>query len=404
MTKKIKDYCLITCMLIAISGVTCTTVIAGSNGLALTPPMGWNSWNKFACNINENLIKQIADSMAADGMMDAGYRYIIIDDCWMARGRDSTGRLIADSTRFPDGIKALADYVHSKGLKFGIYEDRGTATCQGYPGSYGHEVIDAETFASWGVDYLKYDNCNAVGNLQTDYTNMHDALDTCGRPIVFSLCSWSFPGPWAVNIGNLWRTTDDIQDNWKRMISNMKINADLAQYAGPGHWNDPDMLEIGNDGMTTSEYRTHFSLWAEMAAPLIAGNDLRTMTPAVKMILENKEVIAVDQDSLGIQGTPVWSQGGLQIWNKLLQDGSHAVVLLNQDTTDATMSVSWSQIGLNGDTALVRDLWKHVSELCVKKFSAIVPGHGVIMLKISTGGKFGTPNVGFLSPDDEGRF
>ena len=334
-----------------------------SNRLALTPPMGWNSWNKFGCNIDETLIKQIADSMATDGMRGVGYKYIIIDDCWLAKSRDSKGPLVADSTRFPHGIKALADYVHSLGLKLGIYEDREFATCQGFPGSYGHEALDAQTFASWGVDYLKYDNCNPVRNLQTDYTSMHNALDTCGRPIVFSICSWSFPGPWVVSVGNLWRTTGDISDTWSSMVSNMTTNARLAKYAAPGHWNDPDMLEVGNGGMTTNEYQTEFSMWAEMPAPLIAGNDLLEMTPAIKSILENPDVIAVDQDSLGIQGD-------LQIWSKLLEDSSRAVVFLNLNTTPAKMSVSWNYLGLNGDTALVRDLWQHRSGIYLEKYFA----------------------------------
>ncbi|MFZ1082832.1 MAG: NPCBM/NEW2 domain-containing protein [Candidatus Kryptoniota bacterium] len=398
MTKKMRGYCLTVVLFAVVFAILPSSVFAGGTGLAQTPPMGWNSWNKFACNINEALIEQIADSMAADGMKDAGYQYIIIDDCWLAMSRDGTGRLEADPTRFPDGIKVLADYVHSLGLKLGIYEDRGSATCQNYPGSYGHEAIDAQTFASWGVDYLKYDNCNPVGTLQSDYTNMHNALDTCGRPIVFSICSWSFPGPWVVNIGNLWRTTGDISDNWGSMVSNMNINAGLSQYAGPGHWNDPDMLEVGNGGMTTSEYQTHFTMWAEMAAPLIAGNDLRSMSPDIKAILENQEVIGVDQDSLGIQGTPIWLEGGLEIWSRLLKDSSRAVVLLNTNTTDATMSVSWNQIGITRDTALVRDLWKHVSSLYVNKFFANVPGHGAVMLKISSGGNYDTLSVGTSAP------
>ena len=371
---------------------------SGGNRLALTPPMGWDSWNKFGCNINETLIKQIADSIALDGMKDAGYKYVIIDDCWLAKSRDSTGHLVADSTRFPNGIKPLADYVHSLGLKLGIYEDRGFATCQGYPGSYRHEALDAQTFASWGVDYLKYDNCNPVGDLETDYTTMRSALDTCGRPIIFSICSWSFPGPWVLNVGNLWRTTGDITDSWSSMVSNMSTNAGLAKYAGPGHWNDPDMLEVGNGGMTTNEYRTEFTMWAEMAAPLIAGNDLRDMTPAIKSILENRDVIAIDQDSLGIQGVPVWSQGGLQIWSKPLRDSSRAVVLLNLNSTPAKMSVSWKELGLNGDTALVQDLWQHTSGIYLEKYFATVRGHGVVMLKIITGGSYDTLSLDISPP------
>jgi alpha-galactosidase len=351
--------------------------------LALTPPMGWNSWNRFAGNINETLIRRITDSMVSTGMKDAGYEYIILDDVWMASSRDASGKLAADSARFPGGIKALADYVHSKGLKIGIYEDRGSATCAGYPGSYGHEKIDANTFASWGIDYLKYDNCNAIGDLQTDYTNMRNALDSCGRAIVFSLCSWSFPGTWALSVGNLWRTTGDIADNWLSVMNILNTNATLAQYAGPGHWNDPDMLEVGNGGMTTTEYRVHFSMWAIMAAPLIAGNDVRSMTPAIKSILMNNEVIAVDQDSLGMQGTRVRLSGDQEVWKKNLKDGTRAVALLNRGSSPALISVSWKELGLTGDTAQVRDLWDHVSKgVFYKSYQAAVPAHGVAMLKI----------------------
>lgn len=354
-----------------------------SNNLALTPPMGWNSWNKFAGNINESLIRQITDSMVSTGMKDAGYEYIILDDVWMAHSRDTSGKLVADPSRFPGGIKALADYAHSKGMKLGIYEDRGSATCSGYPGSYGHETVDANTFASWGVDYLKYDNCNAVGDLQTDYTKMRNALDSCGRAIVFSMCSWSFPGTWVLNVGNLWRTTGDITDNWSSVMDIINTNMTLAQYAGPGHWNDPDMLEVGNGGMTTTEYRAHFSMWAIMAAPLIAGNDVRSMAPTIKSILMNKEIIAVNQDSLGVQGTRVRVNGNQEIWRKNLKDGTRAVALLNRGSSPALISVAWSDIGLTGDTAQVRDLWDHVSKgVFYKSYRAAVPAHGVAMLKI----------------------
>jgi len=351
--------------------------------LALTPPMGWNSWNKFAGNINETLIKQIADSIVSTGMKDAGYEYVILDDVWMASSRDSFGKLMGNVTRFPSGIKALADYIHSRGLKLGIYEDRGSATCSGYPGSYGHEMVDANTFASWGIDYLKYDNCNVVGDLQTDYMNMRSALDSCGRPIVFSICSWSFPGTWVLNVGNLWRTTGDITDNWSSVMSIINTNASLGRYAGPGHWNDPDMLEVGNGGMTTTAYKAHFSMWAMMAAPLIAGNDVRNMSKDVKSILMNHEVIAVDQDSLGVQCSLVSASGDQEVWSKPLKDGSYAVTLLNLGSSPAVISVSWQQIGLVGDTAQVRDLWGHVSKgLYYKNYQAAVPAQGVSMLKI----------------------
>ena len=352
-------------------------------GQALTPPMGWNSWNRFAGNINETLIRNIADAIVNSGMKDAGYTYVILDDAWMASSRDSSGKLVGDPVRFPSGIKALAEYVHSKGLKLGIYEDRGSMTCSAFPGSYGHETADANTFALWGVDYLKYDNCNAIGDLQTDYTRMRNALDSCGRGIVFSMCSWSFPGTWALTVGNLWRTTADISDNWPSVIDIINTNATFAQYAGPGHWNDPDMLEVGNGGMTTTEYRAHFSMWAMMASPLIAGNDVRSMTAEIKSILMNREVIAVDQDSLGIQGTRIRVSGDQEVWSKQLKDGSRAVALFNRGSSPAVVSVSWNEIGLTGDTAQVRDLWDHVSKgVFYRSYRSAVPAHGVAMLKI----------------------
>jgi alpha-galactosidase len=289
-------------------------VMALENGLARTPPMGWNCWNCFGSNINETIIKQIADAMVSSGMKDAGYQYIVIDDTWQA-SRDSSGNIVPDSAKFPSGMKSLADYVHSKGLKLGLYSDRGTATCCGKPGSYGYEVQDANTYAAWGVDYLKYDNCSPApgSDAKTDYTRMRDALLNCGRPIVYSICAWWYQG-WEVDVGNLWRTTSDINDNFGSMLNIIETNNNSASVAGPGHWNDPDMLEVGNGGMTTTEYQTHFSMWAIMAAPLIAGNDLRSMSQATSDILTNSEVIAVDQDPAGIQGTRVVDNGDLEVW------------------------------------------------------------------------------------------
>jgi alpha-galactosidase len=279
------------------------------NGLAKTPPMGWNSWNKFGCNVSEDLIKQMADAMVKTGMKDAGYQYIVIDDCWQV-SRDPDGNIVADAKRFPSGMKALADYVHSLGLKFGLYSDAGTATCQGRPGSRGYEFQDARQYAAWGADFLKYDWCNtSTQEARSSYETMRDALKLSGRPIVFSICEWgsSKPWLWAGDAGNLWRTTGDIQDIWEGkgekyglgVMNIVDLQVGLESYAGPGHWNDPDMLEVGNGGMTTTEYRSHFSLWAILAAPLAAGNDLRTMSPEIHDILTNKEVIAVDQDPLG---------------------------------------------------------------------------------------------------------
>ena len=355
--------------------------------VALTPPMGWNSWNHFACNVSEGLIRETADAMVTSGMRDAGYRYVVIDDCWQV-SRDASGTIVADPQRFPRGIKALADYVHSKGLKFGIYTDAGTKTCQGRPGTLGHEQRDAQTYARWGVDYVKEDWCNAEGlNAITQYTKFRRALDETGRPIVLSICEWGVnqPWDWAPRVGNLWRTTDDIGDNWASMLSNLDQSAQHSSVAHPGAWNDPDMLEIGNGGMTADEYRAHMSLWAMQAAPLIAGNDLRTMTAETKSILTNPEVIAVDQDSLGAQGTLVSSgPPERQVWSKPLRDGSRAVVLLNRGTSPDSIRVSFRRAGIHVDSASVRDLWRHADLGKYKgSYTAVVPGHGAIMLKIT---------------------
>ncbi len=351
--------------------------------------MGWNSWNSFGCAVSEELIRETADAMLSSGMQAAGYRYIIIDDCWMARDRDAQGNLQADPVKFPNGMKALADYVHSEGLKLGLYLDRGKQTCQGFPGSYGHEIQDANTLASWGIDYIKEDNCSAVGNLITDYTKMHNDLVSTGRPIVFSLCSWGFPGTQVPELGiaHLWRTSKDIQDRWASMLSNAQANAAYAAYAGPGHWNDPDMLEIGRGGMTEVEYRTHFSLWAIMAAPLIAGNDLRTMNQTTLDILSAPEVIAVDQDARGIQGSLVGNSGTaneLEIWSKPLSGSNTlAVLLLNRSKQAAAITVTWSALGLSSGPAQVRDLWARADlGIFTNSYTANVPPHGVVLVKI----------------------
>ena len=372
---------------------------AWDNGLAKTPPMGWNSWNKFGCNVSEDLIKSVADAIASNGMKAAGYEYIVIDDCWQV-SRDANGNIVPDAQRFPSGMKALGDYIHSKGLKFGIYSDAGTKTCQGRPGSQGHEYQDARTYASWGVDYLKYDWCNTgTRNAEEAYTTMRDALAASGRPIVFSICEWgkSKPWLWAGPIGNLWRTTDDIQDRWAGkhtwpsggccsygMLDIVDEQVGLASYAGPGHWNDPDMLEVGNGGMTMTEYRSHFSLWCLLAAPLMSGNDVRTMTPATREILTNKEVIAVDQDPLGKEGTRVTKNGDLEVWAKQLQDGSRAVILLNRGATEAFITANWEALGYPAHlSAAVRDLWAHRDlGQATGKYGASVPAHGVVMLTI----------------------
>jgi len=307
--------------------------------LAKTPPMGWNSWNKYHCDVSEKLIMQMADAMVSSGMKDAGYEYIVIDDCWQV-SRDENGEIVPDKDRFPNGMKYVADYVHSKGLKFGIYSSAGTVTCQRRPGGFGHEYQDARSYARYGVDYLKYDWCGSTTqDARSSYTNMRDALRKAGRPIGFSICEWgqSKPWEWAGDVGHLWRTTGDISDSWNSMIGIFRQQQELARYAGPGKWNDPDMLEVGNGGMTTEEYRTHFSLWCMLAAPLMAGNDLANITTETKAILMNSEMIAIDQDTLGRQATLYRDNGDYQIWIKALGNHEKAVCLLN--TSDEKKSV-----------------------------------------------------------------
>jgi alpha-galactosidase len=365
-----------------------------ANGLALTPPMGWNSWNKFGCNVDEKTVRSVADAMATSGMRDAGYQYVVIDDCWHG-SRDAAGAITWNAQRFPSGMKALGDYIHSKGLKFGIYSDAGAKTCGGHPGSQGHEYQDAIAYARWGVDYLKYDWCSTGSrNAEEAYALMADALKAMGRPIVFSICEWGTNQPWlwASKIGNLWRTTGDIRDSfggtnkarpWEHnMLDNLDHNAALWPFAGPGHWNDPDMLEIGNGGMTDAEYRAHFSLWAIMAAPLIAGNDVARMDEATRTILLNADVIAVDQDALGQQGRRVRS-GEQEVWVRPLADGGRAIVLFNRAAAPKPITVSWSDLGLPATLAAdLRDVWTHKQIGRVKaQYSATVPAHGVIMLR-----------------------
>jgi alpha-galactosidase len=366
------------------------------NGLARTPPMGWNSWNKFACKgLNEKVVRETADAMASNGMKDAGYQFVIIDDCWQT-GRDATGNIVADAERFPSGIKALADYIHGKGLKFGIYTDVGTMTCAKRPGSIGHEYQDAKQYANWGVDYLKEDWCNTLPgqNSESSYTLMRNALAESGRPIVFSICEWGSTKPWlwAGPVGNLWRATPDIQDCWDckknwgggGVVQILDLMNGLESYAGPGHWNDPDMLEVGNGGMSKEEYRAHFSMWAMFSAPLLAGNDISNMTADTKEILTNKEVIAIDQDPLGQQGRRVKKTGDLEIWSKQLQDGGRAVALLNRGPAAAKISVAWTDIGYpDAISASVRDLWtKKESSMVKGGYSVEVPSHGVVMIRV----------------------
>ncbi len=360
-----------------------------SNGLAKTPPMGWNSWNLFAEKVDDQTVRTMADAMVSSGMKDAGYVYINIDDTWEGT-RDANG-VLGTNHKFPD-MKALADYVHSKGLKIGIYSSPGPRTCGGYPASYGHEEQDAKMFAAWGIDYLKYDWCSAGSiykneQLQAVYQKMGDALHAAGRPIVYSLCEYGLAGveKWGPAVGgNVWRTTGDIRDEWDSMRDNIEKQVPTAAYAGPGHWNDPDMLEIGNGHMTDDEYRTHMSLWALTAAPLLAGNDIRKMSDTTKSILLNKEVIAVNQDPLGKQASPV-KNGKLETWVKPLKDGSVAVGVVNLDTAPGNAAVKASDLGLKGAVRSGRDLWAH-KDVQFKDgvYSAQLPAHGILMLKVSS--------------------
>jgi alpha-galactosidase len=347
--------------------------------------MGWNTWNKFGCKIDEHLIRDMADALVASGMKDAGYQFVNIDDCWQV-SRDNTGKIVADPDRFPSGIKALADYVHSKGLKFGIYTDAGRMTCENRPGSYGHELQDAKTYAEWGIDYVKVDWCNSEGlDPEIQYAKIADALLATGRPIVFSICDWGVKAPWrwAGKFGNLWRTTGDMSDTYSRMAEIGFGQSGLEKFAGPGHWNDPDMLEIGNGGMNQEEYRTHMSLWALLSAPLIAGTDLRSMTPETKELLTNPEAIAVDQDSKGVQGHRVWQEGSLQIWTKPLADGSQAVGLFNGTEDAIDITLQFKDIGVRGQ-AKVRDLWQHNDMgTLTDTFKANVASHGVVLVKVA---------------------
>lgn len=351
------------------------------NGLGLTPQMGWNSWNHFQCNIDEKLVKQTANALVATGLAKAGYRYVNLDDCWAELNRDSKGNLVPKHSTFPSGIKALADYVHSKGLKLGIYSDAGSQTCsQTMPGSLGFEEQDAKTFASWGIDYLKYDNCNNQNiSPKVRFPKMSQALLNSGRAIFFSLCEWGQedPATWAKSIGNSWRTTGDIVDNWDSMISRADENDRWAAYAGPGGWNDPDMLEVGNGGMRTEEYRSHFSIWALAKAPLLIGCDVRSMNNVTYQLLSNREVIAVNQDKLGVQGKKIKNDGGLEVWAGPLSGNRKVVVLWNKLAYKAKITASWSDLGLNSTTTVrARDLWAKSSRKSVKgQISADVESH-----------------------------
>lgn len=378
-------------------------------GLALTPPMGWNSWNTFQVNISDELVRGIADKMVSSGMRDAGYTYLVLDDGWMANERDSvTGNLVPDPKKFPNGMKVLVDYVHSKGLKFGLYNCAGTKTCAGYPGTRGYEYQDARYYASLGIDYLKFDWCNTDGiNAKEAYTTMSKALKAAGRPIVFSLCEWGTNKPWlwAGNVGELWRTTGDISaifdgyldhGTWKQegVMPIVDLQIGLRNYAGPGHWNDPDMLEVGN-GMTVNEDRTHFSMWCMLAAPLIAGNDLRKMSKETESILTNKEVIAVNQDKLGIEGFKYSDRDSLEVWVKPLENDNWAVCFLNRSHAPVQVNFNWKNeiitdtlfkmtLNASQQTYKIRNLWTHTMQGDTQKpLTTMLPAHDVVVLRLS---------------------
>jgi alpha-galactosidase len=371
-----------------------------SAGLALTPPMGWNSWNKFGCHVSADMIKGMADAMVKSGMKDAGYQYVVIDDCWQV-SRDAAGNIVPDPKNFPDGIKPVADYVHSLGLKFGIYSDAGSQTCAGRPGSLGHEYQDAIRYAAWGVDYLKYDWCHTTTqDAKAAYANIRNALDAAERPIVLSICEWGSHQPWLWGKevgGNLWRTTGDIQPRWSGkkewrpgdccsfgVVDSIDAEDAIYSYAGPGHWNDPDMLEVGNGDLNPTENRSHFSFWALLAAPLMAGNDLRDMKPEIHDILTNIEVLAVDQDPLGRQGRRVRKDGDLEVWSKPLVNGARAVILFNRSTMEQEVTAYWGDLDYPSElSASVRDLWekKDLGKVS-RKFSAKVAPHGVVMVTV----------------------
>ena len=378
------------------------------DNLAPTPPMGWNSWNTFQTNISEELVKGIADSMVSSGMKDAGYTYLVLDDGWMAMERDEkTGDLVPDPKKFPHGMKALIDYVHSKGLKFGLYNCAGTKTCAGYPGTRGYEYQDARFYASLGIDYLKFDWCYTDSlNAQEAYGTMSKALFTAKQPIIFSLCEWGSHQPWlwAAKDGQLWRSTGDIGicfqgdvtiNGWKPncVMKCVDLNEPLRKYAGPNHWNDPDMLEVGN-GMSEAEDRAHFSLWCMMASPLIAGNDIRKMNAATRSILTNKDAIAINQDVLGVQGWRYASKDSLETWFKPLNNGDWAVCFVNRSMQSQKINFDWKnenvndtlsskQLNASTTTYKIMDVWTKKNSTTSKAFSATIPSHDVIMLRLT---------------------
>jgi len=390
-------------------GNTHTQTAGKFEGLAMTPPMGWNSWNTFGTSIDEKLVKETADIMVSSGMAAAGYNYIVLDDGWMTRERDANGDLVPDPVKFPNGMKAVVDYVHSKGLKFGLYNCAGTQTCAGYPGTRGYEYQDARFYAKLEIDFLKYDWCNTKGITATEaYTTMSNALKTAGRPIVFSLCEWgdNQPWEWGKPVGNLWRISGDIYpcfdcefkhpENWSSwgFMKIAEMRKDIRKYSGPDHWNDFDMMEVGNE-MNDTEDKSHFAIWCMLSSPLVAGNDFRKMSKETLAILTNKDLIAINQDKLGIQGFKYSAEDGLEVWVKPLSDGNWAVTFLNRSEVSKKINFDWKKhlikdadFGYEGDFSKtvykLKDLWKNKEIGNTKKsFVSELASHDVITLKLS---------------------
>lgn len=405
--------------LLVASPLLVPTTNAYDNGLGLTPPMGWNTWNKYHCDINEDLIKATAKSLVDLGLHDVGYQYINLDDCWQER-RNRTGYIVEAKDRFPSGIKSLAAYVHSLGLKFGLYSDSGLLTCQRKPGGLGFESYDAAVYAEWKIDYLKYDNCYGTGILKERYHRMHRALNESGHPIFFSLCEWGVedPATWAGPVGNSWRTTDDISPTWDAVMRLIHLNDKWHSYAGQGGWNDPDILEVGNGDLTLGENRAHFTLWCLAKAPLLLGNDLTNIPPEIFDIITNKEVIAWNQDPLGVQGYMRWTSAAAvaavaasntmnddplmstlldgdaanatEIWAGDLAGGDVALVLLNRSPETKSIYCYFQDIGITGAVPVrVRDVWKHEDWKDVQRQSltATVPSHDVVALRLTPVGE-----------------
>ena len=401
------------------AALVCVSAFAQKwEGLADTPQMGWNSWNKFGDKLNEELVHQTADRMQELGLADYGYVYLNLDDCWHG-DRDKSGFITEDEERFPGGMRALTDYIHARGLKAGIYSDAGTQTCACRAGSLGHEYQDALVYANWGFDYLKYDWCYTEDiNPKGAYRLMRDALRSTGRPILFSMCEWgqSKPWEWAAEIGHSWRTTGDIcasfkdiqhyddlgNPTWKQLgvLSIIDLNEPLRKYAGPGHWNDPDMLEVGN-GMTVAEDRAHFTLWCMMAAPLILGNDLNNMSDETLAIITNRDVIAIDQDPLGIQGfRTAKNEGGLEYWFKPLEGGDWAFCIFNRSETEQKATINWKKLnptdeisgrstGFDSTVYDMKDLWNPKAKAATtkKNLKVEVPTHDVIVYRLTPSAK-----------------